>query len=174
MMLQDVLGYEGYYAAAEDGSIYRVKTREGKPICRMVAMRIKNGYAVAHLCMNAVRKDVLAHRAVWQAFNGPIPDGLQINHKNGVRHDNRLSNLEVVTIRENAIHKYKVNGYRSRGRSPEGVRNHAAKLSDDDIRAIRKLAADGVIQKEIGRRFGISQVMAGKIANRKNWSHVQD
>jgi hypothetical protein len=42
-----------------------------------------------------------AHRLVYEAFNGPIPDGLFIDHVNGVKTDNRLENLEAVTHQEN-------------------------------------------------------------------------
>lgn len=59
---------------------------------------------------------VLVHRAVWEAFNGPIPDHLVINHKgarpdhpdgNRGRSDNRLENLELVTRSENSQHAWK-------------------------------------------------------------------
>lgn len=48
-----------------------------------------------------------AHRLVWEAVHGPIPDGLQINHINGIKSDNRISNLEVVSASENAKHSYR-------------------------------------------------------------------
>ena len=49
-------------------------------------------------------KQVLAHRVMWLAVHGPIADGLVINHRNRRRDDNRLSNLEAVTSRQNALH----------------------------------------------------------------------
>lgn len=175
MILKDILGYEGVYAASEDGTVFRTDTREGKPICRPVANRLKNtGYISIHLCFEARRRDARAHRLVWEAFNGRIPDGLEINHKNGIRTDNRISNLEVVTKQENAIHKFKVNGYRSQGTSPQGSRNHAAKITEDDVRTMRRLYAEGVPQHALGRQFGISQPMVGNIVRRENWTHVKD
>lgn len=51
-------------------------------------------------------QNYLMHRVVWEACVGPIPDGLVINHKNGVKTDNRLTNLEVVTRAENNRHAY--------------------------------------------------------------------
>ena len=40
---------------------------------------------------------VLVHRRVWEQAHGPIPDGMEIHHRNGVKTDNRLENLEIVS-----------------------------------------------------------------------------
>lgn len=44
-----------------------------------------------------------AHRVLWTTFNGPIPEGMQIDHINGDKQDNRLSNLRLVSNRENSM-----------------------------------------------------------------------
>lgn len=175
MNLKDVPGYEGVYAASQDGDVYRLRTygSRPKPILRMVAKRIKKGYAVAHLCLGGERKDAAIHRCVWQAFNGPIPDGLEINHKNGVRNDNRLVNLELVTKSGNARHKFEVLGAQSNFRPQHGSTNGSAKLSPDDIRQIRQMYATGDFrQKDLAGRFGVSQPMIGKIVRGDNWRDV--
>ena len=46
-------------------------------------------------------KQYMAHRVIWEMHNGSIPDGMQIDHINGVRDDNRIANLRVVTHQEN-------------------------------------------------------------------------
>lgn len=43
----------------------------------------------------------MLHRVVWEEANGPIPEGLDIDHINGDTRDNRLSNLRVVTHSDN-------------------------------------------------------------------------
>ena len=173
MVLKEVLGYEGFYAVDADGNIYRTE-RYGRRICRKIALRNKRGYLVAHLCRDAVRRDVYAHRIVWEAFNGPIPPNLQINHKNGKKADNRLPNLELCTASQNTAHGFRVLGRDAPNNPSPGTRNGCAKLTEDDIPFIRWLYSKGMTQKSLGLLVGVSQVMIGKIVRRENWTHVKD
>ena len=56
-----------------------------------------DGYLRFSIWQNGVGKTTYVHRAVYEAFNGPIPEGLEINHINTRRDDCRLSNRELVT-----------------------------------------------------------------------------
>ena len=47
---------------------------------------------------------LLAHRIIWENMVGPIPKGMEINHINGRKDDNRLCNLELVTHAHNMQH----------------------------------------------------------------------
>lgn len=49
-------------------------------------------------------EQVMAHRVIWIAAEGEIPHGVQINHLNRLRWDNRRANLELVTWMENIRH----------------------------------------------------------------------
>lgn len=49
-----------------------------------------------------------SHRIVFMYYNGDIPEGIQVNHKNGIKHDNRLSNLELMTQSQNIRHAFDV------------------------------------------------------------------
>ena len=59
----------------------------------------KNGY----IQVSVMNKLYLAHRVVWEMHNGDIPDGMQIDHINHDRIDNRIDNLRIVTNRVNSI-----------------------------------------------------------------------
>ena len=61
------------------------------------------GYIV---CTPDNQHTILVHRIIWEYVNGPITEGLVINHLNGVKDDNRIANLEMVTFRENNVHAY--------------------------------------------------------------------
>ncbi len=51
--------------------------------------------------VSSLQKGILTHRLVWEAFYGKIPEKMVINHKNGIKNDNRLDNLEMVTHQQN-------------------------------------------------------------------------
>lgn len=116
------------------------------------------------------RRKVSAHRIVWMLANSQdIPAPLEINHANGVKADNRPSNLERVTRPENATHSVRVLGKRPKAR--RGSENAAAKLTDATVAQIRALAGT-MPQREIGRMFGVSQGTVSTILVGKTWTHI--
>lgn len=62
-------------------------------------------------------KHIRPHRHIYEAFYGRIPEGYQINHKDGNKTNNKLNNLELMTNSENTKHGYDNGLYRSIHRS---------------------------------------------------------
>lgn len=60
-----------------------------------------SGYYTVRLRKDGIAKTLLVHRLVWTTFNGTIPDGKEINHKDEDKANNSLSNLELTTHKEN-------------------------------------------------------------------------
>lgn len=73
----------------------------GKPITKKA-----NGYVHVWNRNEFTDVSISAHRLIWERVNGEIPKGLVINHINGIKDDNRIVNLEVVTASENTKHAY--------------------------------------------------------------------
>lgn len=67
----------------------------------------KSGYMV----VRRNGKNVMHHRVVWEEAYGPIPYGKEIDHINGIRHDNRLDNLRLVTRSQNQFNRANVKGF---------------------------------------------------------------
>ena len=109
---------------------------------------------------------VPGHRLVLLAHVGPCPDGMETRHLNGIRSDNALSNLRWGTHQENADDQRR-HGTQSRG---EGHGN--AKLTERDVREIRRLRAGGEKLAGLGERFGVHNSMIHMIVNRQRWKHV--
>ena len=50
-------------------------------------------------------KIMYEHRIVWEMHNGAIPEGMQVDHINGIRDDNRIENLQLLTLVENGVRR---------------------------------------------------------------------
>ena len=102
---KDIPEYEGLYQASNMGrikSLERIDTRGHRVKEKILKLKLTHkGYYTVALCKNSIKKKYFVHRLVWIAFNGQIPEGYEVNHINEVKSDNRLSNLNLMTHKEN-------------------------------------------------------------------------
>ena len=73
--------------------------------------RRADGYRQVALRLDGKQYQLKAHRVAWILAHGAIPHGKQNDHINGIRDDNRLCNLRLVTQRENDQNRRKARGY---------------------------------------------------------------
>lgn len=106
---KDIPNYEGLYQASNLGRIKSLERFRKGANGSLVTVKEKilkpqiDGIDYYGVCLykQSIKKTCKIHRLVWLAFNGPIPEGLQVNHINEIKADNRLENLNLMTAKEN-------------------------------------------------------------------------
>jgi hypothetical protein len=119
-------------------------------------------YQQVRVMFDGKRIHALAHRLVWRHFNGPIPPGLTVNHKNGRQSDNRPSNLELSTNPDQARHARKT--LRRGNLNQFGPLNPMAKLTTEQVQEICSRRADGELLRVLAAEFGVTQQTISRIA----------
>ena len=158
-----------------DGTIWRVKIRTGNrwrpgtfrtiPVDRRRAEHsVPLGYLQVRLMVGGRRMSCLAHRLVYRHFIGPIPEGMTINHKDGVKNNNNPANLELATDSEQIVHMQEV---LKKGRTKYGQwgeTNLMAKLTDAQVAEIRQRRFAGETLSSIAKDYGIAFQTVSRIA----------
>jgi hypothetical protein len=150
---------EGYYVIGADGSI---KNKHGKQLNRTNAY----GYKIIDIKHNGRAYTAFQHKLLYAYYHGldALDLELTIDHLNGDKLDNSRNNLEQVTRAEN--------GRRSVESKPtNGTLNGNSKLTEDDVRLIRKLKPTHSCSV-LAEQFDISPSAIKAIVNFKTWRHV--
>ena len=138
------------YSIHADGSVFN---EELKILKKPAVIR---GYYYVDLYYRGKRRNMRLGRLVAQHFVENPNNLPQINHIDGNRLNDKMTNLEWVTAKENAIHRVKT--YKEKGlyKSPRGN----IKFSDEDIAKVRSLRKDGNLHREIAEemKMGVSTV----------------
>lgn len=114
-IFKDLLGYEYNYQVSNYGTV-KSKSRFIKNHSKLQFLESKTksqkdngkGYKTVDLWKDGKQKTIYVHRIVYESFNGKIPNGYDINHKDGKKDNNKLENLEIMTRSENIKHSFDV------------------------------------------------------------------
>lgn len=161
--------YKGWgdYYISDYGNVYSIR--------RSKILKVWNSphkYQRITLSKKGYEKSFCIHRLVATVFI-PNPEGKKsINHKDGNKHNNHVSNLEWVTPYENTKHAVSL-GLIAPFKNESGELHPAAKLNNVDIAMIKILCQNGFTQEQIGKRFGIHATHVSAIKLNKTWKNLK-
>ena len=175
---QDLYGYKGYFQVSNLGNI-RSLDRTIKPKGNQKSRFVKGkqyrvwknykGYCLVTLAKHNVKKAKVLHILIAKTF---IPNPCkrpEVNHKNGIKDDNRACNLEWNTRLQNQHHSINVLGKLAKGES-----HVLSKLTEQDVINIINLHKTGkYTYVDIARMYNMEETQMARIIKRKSWKHLK-
>ena len=169
-MKKQIINYEGLYQIDELGNVYsepRKGTKGG------LISWIKDEYYEVALSKNMILKRFSLHRLLAIHFIPNLNNYNQVNHIDGNKYNNDLSNLEWCNNSMNQLHAYK-KGLRI---SAHGSKNGNSKLNENDIVEIRKVASESgryYGRKKLAEKYNVSEAHIKDIVTKRRniWKYV--
>lgn len=158
---KDVVGYEGFYEVSNLGRVRSL--REHVPKGKILTPFDNGGYDRVTFRINYKQKNLLVHRLVAKAFI-PNPCNKEVvNHKDGNKKNNCVSNLEWVTKEENTVHAIAL------GLRPKGVICKRKKGKENKlVKRIGQYEKDGTLIKEWDCSFDVNEELGYNINSLRN------
>lgn len=173
---RDCIGYEGFYQVSNFGRVRscdRVGSHAvyGSMVLRGKVLKpaAKTGYSTVVFSAFNSQFTAYVHALVAQAFLGERPESFQINHIDGNKRNNLLSNLEYCTPKQNTRHAFAL----GLCRTARGEDCAKAILKAFDIPVIRSRLASGHTQKAIASDYGVTPETIRGIKIGRSWSHIK-
>lgn len=149
------------YLVGDDGTV--ISAGRKPRVLRPIQRGTYQGFTLADA--RGALRPVYLHRLVAEAWHGPCPEGHECRHLNGDKFDNRFGNLAWGTHSENAADTVR------HGRSAAGARNPNAKLTPEQVQAMRRHRdLTGEPYAKIARRFGVSTMTAYRAIKEQSWT----
>ena len=160
--VKDFLDYEvSTFGRVRSNKVHWKSSRILKPFL------LGGGYYCVDLCKEGKRSSFYIHHLVLKAFIGLRPLGYEANHKDGIKVNNKIKNLEWLSRSENLAHAHQI-GLRNQN----GENNSQAKLKSKDVLRIRELIKQNIRQATIAKMFKISDTLVSRIVHHKSWNHI--
>lgn len=171
---KDVIGYEGLYQVSNLGRVKslarRCKTWNGErgvPEKILIGGLDTDGYKQVTLCNEGHKTTWKVHRLVCLAFLPNPENKPSINHKNAIKTDNKLENLEWSTVKENTIHAHE-NGLCNPRRGEDHGKSYLTKQQVIDI----KYNLSHLSNQEVGKLFNMNWKTVWCIRKGRTWKHI--
>lgn len=166
-------GWEHRYEVSSDGQVRSkdsrvnagkngsgIATRKG----RVLKPVQKSGrYLCVTLADGARREQRFIHDIVAEVFIGPKPNGMETRHLDDVRSNNTVTNIRYGTHRDNEDDRMR------NGRVPRGERHGCAKLTEEQVRAIR---CSNEPPSSLSQRYSVTSAHIHAVRTRRVWCHI--
>lgn len=179
-MIKDVLGFEGLYWVDDKGNVITKNWRNTKREAILRPATDNKGYLRVALMKNGKLHTLKVHRIVAQAFIPNPENKPQVNHKNGIKKDNTVENLEWCTVKENARHAVKnglwdmkIAGWNKGITTLKGSEIGTALLKEDQVIQIKtKFKPRIYTRKMLAKEFNVTEACIADIIRGKSWKHI--
>lgn len=169
---KDIKGYEGLYQVSNLGN---VKSLNRNKIYKDTFIKInerllkpstnKGGYKQVVLYKNDSKKTFKVHRLVALVFLDNSNQYLEVNHKNGIKHDNYVNNLEWCNHSQNVQHSFD-----NKLQIPLcGEKHGMSKLNKEDILNIKQSLLSS---RKIAKNYNVNKSTILRIRNNQIWKHL--
>ena len=150
---KDIRDYEGLYQISNKGNVKSLGNNKTKKEKILKSSVNKRGYLDVKLCKNGKHKNFRINRLVAEAFISNPNNLPQVNHKNEIKDDNRVENLEWCTV------KYNINfGTRTERVAEKQINGKCSKPVLQIDKTTNKLIAEYPSLREVERQLGISHI----------------
>lgn len=154
---KDIPNYEGLYMISSIGRVKRLLKGTGRK--RDFMTPTSSGlYPCLDLCKDGIVKRHTIHRLLATVFIPNPENKPQVNHLNGLKHDNRLENLEWCTQKENSYHAIEIGLHPI---SPGKV------MTGERIEMVFSLKKQGFSQMKIADKLNVNQSVVSRVINKK-------
>jgi hypothetical protein len=157
-----------YVSAPAENRLHRYMGEPTETGCvPWLGCKSHDGYGQVRYVGGRKGKSWYAHRLAWVLVHGPIANDEKVCHKCDNRACCNVDHLFIGTQAENLA------DMRNKGRACNGSRNGMSRLSDDDVREIRRrYESGGVLQETLAEEYGVRVSAISRIVRYVRWKHV--